>query len=48
MRESIFLLKSQLQDALTRAEKGQTELESSKEEQIRLLNRVKFLETKVG
>ncbi|VDL16452.1 unnamed protein product [Hymenolepis diminuta] len=46
MRESIVLLKSQLQDALTRAEKGQTELESSKEEQIRLLNRIKSLETK--
>ncbi|VDN98730.1 unnamed protein product [Rodentolepis nana] len=45
MRESIALLKSQLQDTLLRAEKCQTELELSKEEQIRLLNRVKSLET---
>lgn len=47
LRESICLLKSQLQDATARAEKCQTDLELSKEEQIRLLNQNKALETRV-
>lgn len=48
MRDSISMLKSQLQDALTKAEKFQTDLVSSNEEQIRLLSRTNTLEVKVG